>query len=197
MPTALSDPSPTLYAFLVILVLVLAGVWYRKQKTGNLIRLIAAVVAILTVFLIDRFVESPREEASRKVQEMAKASQEKNWNGILEHISDSFVYKGPFGSKIDKKEFASKLKQTEAIPEFKGFVILDMHRADYRIIDASNSQLGFGAKLKEYPDMWWIMATFIKDPDGQWRMSGFNRYDAVKTDQRSPPLPIPGLDQGG
>jgi hypothetical protein len=197
MPTVLSDPSPNLYAVLVIIVLVLAGIAYRRQKRGDVIRFIVAVAALVALFLIDHFVESPREQASRKVLAMAQASQEKKWDDVVTHVSDSFKYHGPNGHEFDKEGFRQLGKRAESIPEFKGFVVTDLHRADYRILDEKNFKISFTAFPREVPNpeyRFWIVATFTMDPDGEWRMSTFNRYDPVKQDHRGPALTIPGVD---
>jgi hypothetical protein len=195
MPTALSDPSPTLYLILIIVALVLAGVWLRRQSRGDLIRFLIAIGALLAVYLIDRFCESPREEASRKIEEMAQASRDKKWDDLFKHVADSFKYNGPSGIEIDKKGLREKLKLVEGIPEFKGAVILDMHRADYRVIDEKTATVGFLACAKDYPvKRWFVIATFAKEPDGQWRMTDFKGYDELKQDHHGPQIAINGLD---
>jgi hypothetical protein len=198
MPTALSDPSSTLYAILVIIFFVLAALWFRNRTRGNFIRLLIAACALVGLFVIDQLFESPREEATRKIHEMAQASQDKNWNALFSNISDSFTYKGPGGGQFDKETFRKLTKSIESIPGFNGVVVWDFHPADFRPIDTDNVKIGFRAKLKDVPNpeyVGWIVATFHRDPDGQWRMSGFNRYDPVKQDRNdNPPLDIPGFN---
>jgi hypothetical protein len=196
MPTALSDPSSTLYAILVIIVFVLAALWFRNRTRGNLIRVLIAVCALVGLFLIDRFFESPREEATRKLHEMAQASQDKHWDAMFRNISDSFKYKGPGGGEMSKEDFRKRVKLVEAIPEFKGVIVWDFNRADFKPINNDNFKMGFRAKPKDVPTFdSWIIATFHHDPDGEWRMSGFNRYDPVKQDRNdNPPMDIPGFN---
>lgn len=194
MPTALSDPSTTLYIALIIVVALLALLWMRSRKRNDLIRLLIGGAALLAVFLIDRFVESPREEASRKVEEMAKATETRNWDGVFNHISDSFLYKGPTGTVMDKKTFREKVKGVEKFAEFKGVAVWDLHRADHRIVNENNFTIGFRAQASGIPpSQSFIIAAFTKDPDGQWRMSNFTRYNFAKR-ENGPPETIPGLD---
>ena len=196
MPTALSDPSSTLYAILVIIVFVLAALWFRNRTRGNLVRLLIAVCALVGLFLIDHLFESPREEATRKIHEMAEASQTKNWNSMCQNVSDTFKYKDPGGTEMDKESFRKWAATVGAMQEFKGILVWDFHRADFRPIDNDNFKIGFRAKLKDVPmrDSW-IVATFHRDPDGQWRMSAFNRYDGVKQDRNdNPPMDLTRFD---
>ena len=189
MPTFLSDPSPTFYAILIILVAVLAGLYLRSRKRGELIRLLVGVAVLITVFLIDKLVESPREQATRKMEEIAKATQDKKLDDMFKHVSESFKYK-----EVDKKSLREKLNSIEQQQEFKGVVILECNRADFRIVDDKNVTVGLMAQARELPmTRSWIIAAFTKDADGEWRMSGFKRYDPMKQD-RDNPQTIPGLD---
>lgn len=196
MPTALSDPSPTLYGILVIITLVMAGIWVRTRTRNNLTRFLIALGALGAVYLIDKLVESPREESSRKVEEMAKASRDKNWDDLFKNVSDSFTYKGPAGSEHNKTSFRELFKAIEAMyPDFKGLVILDIHRADYRVVDEKTGTVGFTVMSRDNPTIrMYIVATFRKEADGQWRMIDFKGYDELKQEHRGPQVPIPGLD---
>jgi hypothetical protein len=198
MPNALSDPSSTLYAILVIVVFVLAAMWFRNRTRGSLIRVLIAASVLVGLFLIDKLFESPREEATRKLYEMAEASQHQDWDPMLRNISDSFKYKSPGGREINKEDFRKLTKTIALIPGFKGVIVWDFDRANFRPIDNDNFKIGFQAKPKDVPNPeWiaWIVATFHHDPDGEWRMSGFNRYELVKQDRNdNPPMDIPGFN---
>ncbi|MCE9529582.1 MAG: hypothetical protein K8T89_00345 [Planctomycetes bacterium] len=191
MPSALSDPSPTLFVFVIIIVALLGLFWLRSKKTGDLVRFLAGAGALLALFLIDRFVESPREQMVRKVEEMAKSSQDKKWEDVFLHVSDSFKYKTMAGGEIDKKVLREKVKQADSIPEFSGFGVSNLHRAEFRPIDDKNAKIGFSARVKHIEH--WIIAVFTKDADGQWRMSEFTAYPPDKQD-RAARVGIMGLD---
>ena len=189
MPTLLSDPSTTFYAFLGIMAIVLVGLWLRSRKRGDLIRALLGVALLGAAISIDQFVESPREEATRKIGEMCKSTQDKKWDDVFKHVSDSFRYK-----EVDKKTFREKAKSIEGLPEFKGVTVWDFARADFKQIDDKNLQLGFRAQLRDLPiSQSYILATFAKEADGQWRMSGFKRYDPAKQ-TLGEQLPVPGLE---
>src|SRR5438046_2655014 len=94
MPTFLSDPSPTTYAIVAIMVAALAGIYLRSRKRKDLYPLIGGVAVLIAVIAIDRFIESPREAAMRKMQEMSAASANRKWDDAFRNISESFSYKG-------------------------------------------------------------------------------------------------------
>src|SRR5687767_486314 len=90
MPTALSDPSTALYAVLGVAALVLGLLALRRQRRSDVINFAIPAAALLAVFLIDRFVESPRETVTRVLKEMEVASQERRYDEMFQHVSDQF-----------------------------------------------------------------------------------------------------------
>src|SRR5262245_49521741 len=115
MPTALSDPSPTLYIVLGVVAVILAALWVRKPSRGNLIQFAIGAVVLLLVFLIDTMVESPREQSVRKMQEMAAATQNRRMDEAFRHLSDSFNYNG-----ITKSALREKARWAEGQSSFQG-----------------------------------------------------------------------------
>jgi hypothetical protein len=191
MPVFFSDPSPTAYAFGVILVAVLVGVYLRSRRKKDLYPLAGGVAALLALFLIDRFVESPREESMRRMHEMSAASAKKNWDDVFTNVSDSFSYKGAGGAQTDKKGLREKVRSVESFVD-KGFVVWGFSRDDFKQINDTTVEIGFSAKVKDNDaTTTYVKATFTKDPDGQWRMSGFTCYEPINTKERRT---LPGLD---
>lgn len=191
MPTFLSDPSPTAYVIVGIMVAVLAGIYFRSQRRKDLYPLIGGVAIFLTVFLIDRFVDSPREASIRRMQEMSAASANRNWDDMFKSISESFSYKGANGGQTDKKTLREKVRSVEGYVD-KGFAVWDFNRSDFEQVDEKTARIGFRAQARDRPEtVVYVKATFTKDPDGQWRLAGFVCYDPVNTKDRRN---IPGLD---
>ena len=94
MPTILSDPPPILYILLGTAAIILAAVWARFRTTKLLTAFAGVAGLLLLLFLIDRFVESPREQAVRKMKELAAATQSRRMDEAFRHISESFNYHG-------------------------------------------------------------------------------------------------------
>lgn len=172
MPTVLSDPSTTLYALVAVMVAVLGAVYVKTRKRGDLIRLVIGVAALAALFIIDRLVESPREEATRKMREMAAASKSKKTEDVFKHVSDSFEY-----NRMKKAQFEDMWKSLIArYPDFNGIDVDGLGRHDFEPVDDKKVKVGFdvwptGYGLPEY--RYYCTATFVKDPDGQFRMQTF------------------------
>jgi hypothetical protein len=179
MPTFLSDPSPTLYAILAIMVLALVALWFRGRKRGDLIRLTAGVAILAAVALIDYFVESPREESTRKTEEIRAATAAKNINDVAKHISESFSYQGK-----NKAWLLDKARIAYQYPEFAGVGMSGFSRAEFKTIDSEKIQIGFEAWLNGFPlgnnFRFYVWATYVKDPDGQFRMQTFDLFEGSK-----------------
>ena len=177
MPTFLSDPSFTLYVALILGVFVTGGLLVRKQDRGSLIRASVAALLLLLLFLCDRFYESPREEAVRRVQTMGQAVNDRNWDGLFAQISDKFQY-----DKYDKKSFRDlvvlRAQQHTATVAFKNF-----DRNNFVELPDGQLQIGFDALIftpsavERIP--LYIEATFKKEADGQYRLQGFTVYDFI------------------
>lgn len=184
MPVFLSDPSPTVYAIVAIMVAALAGIYLRSRKRKDLIPLIGGGVLLVALFLIDRFVESPREESIRRMQEMASLSASKKWDDVFKHLSDSFKYKSASGNETDKKTLREKVRSVEPMID-KGFTVWDFSRDDFRQISDNSVEIGFRAQVKDRPEsQHYVKAIFVKDPDGQWRMGSFECFNPVNTKER-------------
>jgi hypothetical protein len=174
MPTVLSDPSPTLYAVLAIFVAVLAAIWLRNRKRGDLIRLLAGASVLVAVVVIDKLVESPREETARKMREIVAATKEKKADDLMKHLSDSFDWNG-----MKKDQFKNMVKGVMGRAEFNGVDIDGLTRGDFETIGENKVKIGFdawptGYGIAEY--RYYCKATFVKDPDGQFRMQSFDLY---------------------
>lgn len=185
MPTALSDPSTALYAVLGVAALVLGLLALRKQTRSAAINFAIPAAALLAVFLIDRFVESPREMAVRKIREMGAASRDKKVDDVLKHVSDSFKYRA-----LDKKGLRDRAQQAESMG-FGGVSEYDLARSGFKEVDANTIEQGFRVKHNGSPEIHlYVIGTFKKDPDGEWRLTTFKLYDPVNLNDEKE---VPGL----
>jgi hypothetical protein len=185
MPTFLSDPSTALYAILGVITLVLGVVAARRQKRSDLINFGIVAAVLLAVFLIDRAVESPREAAVRKIQEMGAASRAKKYDDLLKHVSDSFKYKS-----LDKAGLRDRARQAEAIG-FGGISEYDLARSGFKQVNDTTIEHGFRVKHNGQPELhFYVVGTFKKEPDGEWRLTTFKLFDPVNTNDEKD---VPGL----
>jgi hypothetical protein len=185
MPTFLSDPSPALYVVLGVAVLVTGVLLAKRQKRSDLINFAIPAAALLAVVVIDYLVESPREAAVRKVQEMGKASRDKKYDDVLKHVSESFKYRS-----LDKKGLRDRALQAEAMG-FGGVSEYDLARSGFKEVDANTIEQGFRVKHNGTPELhFYVIATFKKDQDGEWRLTTFKLLDPVNMNEEKD---IPGV----
>jgi len=185
MPTALSDPSMSLYAILGVATVLLGIIALRRQKRSDAINFCIPLVALIALFVIDKAVESPREQTVRKIQEMGQSSRDKKYDELFKHVSDSFKYKS-----LDKKALQEKAKQADG-QGFGGFEVYDLARSSFKPMEDGTIQQGFGVKHKGEPPLpFYVKGTFKKDPDGEWRLVTFKLYDPINMNDEKE---IPGL----
>jgi hypothetical protein len=189
MPTFLSDPTLGFYLILSMVVPITGMIWYRLRTKKTLALFGIAALLLLVLFACDRFTESPREEAVRKVRAMATTANARQWNDTFSHFSDKFQYNGMNKAKF--QAFVTPLAtQHNATVNFKDFD-RDNHeeRAPDRLVIGFVAQLTApGADLVPF----YIEAEFAKDPDGQFRMTGFKVYDYI-TRKKGGEQKMPGL----
>jgi hypothetical protein len=174
--SALTDPSPTLYIILGTVVIILAALWARNRTRSNLIRLAIGVAFLLAVVLCDALVESPREQAVRKMKEMARATQEKRMDDAFRHISDSFNYNG-----MTKTALRARARWAEEQPGFAGVGVSSFERADAKQIDDKTVQIGFEAFAINAPvgeGRYYCLGTFKQESGGEYRLTGLAFYKA-------------------
>jgi hypothetical protein len=170
-----------------VLVVIAVMVWARNRTRGDLARAGVAVALLVLLFVIDTLVESPREGSVRTVLEISDAINERNWGKFQGGLADDFEYK-----KLDKTKLIELLghavtafePQTTAW-EFK--VPEDMKPAGPNVF-----LLQFEGKADSHgrPFMAHFVATFVKGPDGRWRLKTFTAYDYI---QKRQPIDLPGI----
>ena len=177
MPTFLSDPEPTFYLVLITAAVVAGAVAFRYQDKRTLAAFFLAAGVLLAVFVIDLLCESPREESVRKVKAMAAAGTAKDWKALGEHLSDKFQFQGH-----SKASFLGAVSGPAAAHgaevNVKGF-----DRESFEPVSETTLRIGFIAQVSTAtsgPLPYYVEATFTKDPDGQFRMTGFDLYNFAK-----------------
>ena len=170
MPTALSDPTTALYTILAAITLVLGIIALRRQKRSDLINFAIPAVALIALFIIDRMVESPREQIVKNIEEMETATQTKKLDDVFKHVSDKFEYKS-----LDKKGLRDKAAMAESVPNWQGIKVPDdsikrdgfVQKGDTAEQKFDVMPLGFPGNEYRYE----CIATF-KNEGGQWRLTG-------------------------
>ncbi len=192
MPIFLSEPPVILVALLGVLGLLAAGVGLVVRVTlaeqpwakslGRAILVVGVLLLLLAFawFIAGFFIESPREEAVRRVGTMADAVTEKNWAKFSENVSESFDVKGMKKADLKQRfdqggaynlravawDFAPtdppRMTDTEVVIQFEG-----------------KATAATGEPLLRH-----FEATFVKDPDGKFRMRRYQAFDYVQKSQK-------------
>jgi ketosteroid isomerase-like protein len=195
MPSFLSDPSTGLYLVLLAIVVITGAVAARHQDRPTLIRFAIALAILLALYGIDRAVESPREEAVRRVQAMAAAADAKNPDQFVEQMADTVEYRG--GDKpvlLKKTEIRNSPFWDTLRQQSVRVTVWDFSRDDVKTSGDDTIEIGFHAKgeMREGMVPLYMRATFRKQPDGQWKLAAFGSYRFEKHEEV---FAIPGLSR--
>jgi hypothetical protein len=140
--------------------------WRDLQRRLALPPIILAVLALLAgvYFLLDRLVETRREQITRKLHEMAAAVRTQDLDRIFAHISEQF---NVFG----KNKAAFRDYVESRFSEVQELVVWDEQFPD------DSGRVVFRAKPKgpRIPEQFQaiVHAEFVRDPDEQWRLRHF------------------------
>ncbi len=190
MPEFLSDPAPAVYLILLAFALGTGAMAARYQDRPSLIRFGIALAILLLLYGVDKFNESPREEAVRRASAMARAADGKNADAFVEHVAETIEYRG---SANDPVRYTKAQLRTSPFWDMLRHndihvAVWDFSRDDVKEVDANTIEVGFNAKGNQVP--LYMKATFRKQPDGSWKLAGFASY---RFDNHDEFFPIPNL----
>lgn len=184
MPTVLSDPSTSTYAILSVLAILYGVVAFRRQRKRDIGIAAVLLVVLVGLLLIDKFVESPREQVVRKIKEMGLASRSKKMPDLFQHVSESFRYR-----TMDKKGLQDRARLAESMG-FAGFGESSLDRSQFESVGELVRQR-FMVKHMGTPEiLLQVVADFKMDADGEWRLVSFKLYDPINSNDEKE---IPGL----
>jgi ketosteroid isomerase-like protein len=186
------------YVSLAAVAIVLLAAWRLNRRGRWLIGVGAVAVLAGLYFLLDRLVETDREQVVRKVQEMAAGVRTRNADAIFTHISERFNRGG-----VDRAQFRAAVDgilRSRVVDEVEvwDFQFPDDFRREVRVpgqtAPGEAILVSFTAKAKggvAVGEFGRCDATFVRDPDGQWRLFSFQVFNpAVDANQ---PVQLPGL----
>ena len=191
MPTFLSDPPSNFYIFLAVITIITGAIWLNGRSRKALLAFLVSLAILLLLFLIDKFVESPREQAVRKIQELAQATQGSDAAAISKHFSEQFRY-----GTTTKKQVSEKLQQMKrSWPDWTGGDVWSFDRAEYEMPNEKTLKIGFSGQARGFPQtIHFLKATFQLEADGEWRITGLAFYDPLQKD-KGPEQKIPEFGQ--
>jgi len=194
MPTFIADPPQIIYLLLGGLLIVTGLVAAQKQDRKSVTAFAIAFFLMLIVFLVDRFAESPREEAERRAYMMARAADAKNPDAFAEHVADKVTIANgnEKGKTITRDEVKSHPFWNLLRHSNVHVAVWDFSRDEAKII-GNTVEIGFFSKGEEPGGKqipFYARATFTKQSDGKYKLTTLRTFDPIDHEKG---FPIPGF----
>jgi hypothetical protein len=198
----LFEGRPAVYVALAAAAVVLFVAWWQTRKRYWLYATAAFVALAGLYFLLDRLVETDREQIVRKVNEMAAGVRERNVDRIFANVSEHFRLNN--SDRAAFRQFAERALRTGEVTDITvwDFQFPEDFRARVRRTGTTGPPELDGARVSfmvkpQGPRLgapfFRCDATFVRGPDGQWRLFGFQLFQpGVDSNQ---PVQIPQLPQ--
>ncbi len=187
MPNFFSDPPFLLYAILFIGFVVAGAVWFRLRSRRS--RITVAIFAFLLgeLILIDRLVESPREESVRRVEAMAAAATARDPARFVEQLAKSFAYNGKNREDVRNSGIWNLIRQYDA-----RVAVWGLGKDDFQILSDTEIEFGFYAKGEasgqQGAEVRYILARFVKEADGAYRLKSMKFYSLQNGNRAEEPI---------
>jgi hypothetical protein len=190
MPTALSDPSPTLYLVLVVVTVVTGALWVRNRSRSSLVNFGIAAGVLALLFLIDWTFESPREQAVRRIEDVSAAINARDFDRMLTHFSETFNYNGR--TKADLR--TAPLRDIVTRENVRTSV-WDFTRDQVEYPNPNEIVVGFMGRGEGNmpPFAAYFRVTFVSESNGDWKIKTFLAYQDPLRRANQPPITVPGF----
>jgi hypothetical protein len=194
MPTLLSDPPQMVYLVLGGLIVITGLIAAQRQNRRAVLPFVAAFLLMFAVFLIDRLVESPREEAVRRSYMLQMAADARNREAFGEHLADKVTIEAGNGEKTFTRDELKQHAFWHVLQTFNAQVVVkDFSREDAIEINENNVEIGFVGRVDPQGQQWppvYVRATYSKQSDGSFKLTGLKVYEAVERNKKAT---IPGF----
>ena len=191
MPTVFSDPAPVLLLVYAIAAILALGVWYRRRDRKSQLALAATLAIVAALVGLSVWFESPREVAIRRVNGVITAMNRYDAGAAMDHVSDRFDYRGVKKSGLRNAALNQLLREQKAV-----ITPWDFDRNDVTYEADGSVTIGFCVNVKgslgSRPGFY-VRATCVKDPDGEYRLSGYKVHDSALQKARSPEFIVTGM----
>ena len=170
----LSSPAVLLLAAVAVVLLV---IWLRTRERRFAV-LLGAVGALLLLFALWRAFgpESDAQQIKRKLYALGKGVQARQIDQVAQHVSDQFSYQG-----LDKRAMTQHVGRFIQNGDLTDVEIWKDEPVQFK--EGPNGRMAtmeFKAKPKgkDLPSELYfhVIATFVMDGDGQWRLQGFELF---------------------
>lgn len=188
MPDWLIEGDVTVLTLLALAGVIFVAIWWQTRKRAFGILAILVALLALTLFLVDRTVESDREQIQRKVREIAAGISSQNLDLSFSHVSNDFRRGGWDRARF--RSFTDRQRQIGFVTDVSVWDIdaTEINRAARRATAETSFRVhgSFGAT----PPGAFVRIGFVLDSDGQWRVRDFDWFTSMANSNT--PMPIPG-----
>jgi hypothetical protein len=189
MLTWLVDDPALVYILLAGVAIILAVLWWRSKQGKYLIGAGLAILLIVGVWLLSKYVPTDSKKIQHAVEDMSAGVRSRDLDRIFSHVAADFRH-----GSLDKKAF--RQASDRAIREHDVTNVLVW---DFQLREVSRQKRSAGIAFLVKPEGNWgtparylqCVADFVLESDGQWRMKGFELTDPLDKGQ---PVRIPGVD---
>jgi hypothetical protein len=176
----LFEGHTAVYVVLITLVVFLFVVWWQTRKRWWLLGVAVAAGSIGLYALLDRVVETDREQIVRKVQEMAAAVNARDLDALFANISDQFRSPGGRTKEALLDDIDSYLR-SRTVEKVKVWDIVCVERPSP---DNSPVHVFFSAKAEGLREMFADCdATFDFDPQRGWQLQSIRLLKPQTTEE--------------
>jgi hypothetical protein len=177
----LFEGRTSVYVVLAALAAFLLLVWWQTRRRWLLAGVVVVAVLIGLYALLDRAIETDREQIVRKVQEMAAAVNARDFKGLFKNISDNF--RSPQGK--DKQQFLNTVADYLQRGTVRNVRVWDIVCEETPSREHSPAHVTFRAKAESggrelLAD---CDATFDYDPEHGWRMRSLRLFKPQMTEE--------------
>jgi hypothetical protein len=174
----------TVYLLLATAGVLFAGLWWRDREPNWLMGAGAALLLIVVYFLLDRLVETGREQIPNNLQAMARGVKERRADDVLAHVSERFELEG-----LDKKAFAEAVREALKQRVVDDLYLTAIEFEKWPPDEGQPARVSFNTTAKNVrayggqgDALVRCEAEFVRDPDGRWRMKGLKVFSPPNAD---------------
>jgi hypothetical protein len=189
MPSWLTQNPTQVYFLLGIMALGLGVAFWTTRHGKYLLGFLGVVALAVIVGLIDRMVVTDHEKIVANLRVMATHVEKHDLTRIFSLVSPRFKVGG-----LDKKGFHDWAQRAVEQHNITNIRVWDFQPAE---IDAEKGTARIEFMVKG--DGNWVRggeffrcrASFLREADGEWRLTGFELFDPRKDPRQAPPLDLP------
>jgi hypothetical protein len=194
MPSFLVDPPMWLYLVLGGALVITGGIAAQYQDRRTTLYFAVAFLLMAAVFLIDRFYESPREEAVRRIYLMQMAADAKRPDAFVDNVADTVLIQGGGEGKTLPRELIKRSPVWDVLSANKVSIgVWDFAREDVKELGNGAIEIGFmGKGIPEGvpPIPVYLRATFTRQPSGAYKLTALRTFEPI---DRTKPMSVPGF----